>query len=731
MPCRPSRGTRRRISWTRVFSSLGDGETSADPPPSWEELIERKVDADMRAAADVRDDMWGWEPTKERVLLVGVGGQKGDEKAGQYGLEASLAELAQLADTAGLEVVGTVTQRLRAPHPGTYVGKGKLAELRRACGLPSDLTAENLVSEDRLEYASGERRLEKDEDEDKEDDGDDGTTAAGDDTDAFDVDLWDEEAELEKENAVATLELKKRLEENPVDTVIFDAELTPRQARNLSRALDDKVGVCDRTMLILDIFSQRARTAEGKLQVEMASLEYQLPRLSKMWTHLERQAGGAGGGAAVKGMGEKQIEIDKRLLRDRITFLKKRLNKVRTHRALYRVERKESSVPVVSLVGYTNAGKSSLLNALTRSSGTRDASRSVLAEDKLFATLDPTTRRIELPDGKTILCTDTVGFIQRLPTNLIAAFRATLEEIKESSLLIHVVDVSSPFAEAQMSAVDGVLDALGADAIPRLVVWNKCDAILGLEGSFGSGALGWAASPSASGAASRDRSADESRVEDDDDENGGGGGRGKGGKTFAFPGSETRDRGNGGDDDDAEDDDCEWEEDSESESESESDAESDAETRGRDRLVGSWSSKREARRRDDGVPEWIKREARSRGAVAVSAASGAGVVSLAGAIQNRLMRGSMVSIAVTLPYEEGKVLGEIRRAGVVTKEAYGDSGVFIEARVPLATARRSRAAAAFKTQPPAENGFGAWSAEDQAELERLLREEQEIEERSI
>ena len=172
--------------------------------------------------------------------------------------------------------------------------------------------------------------------------------------------------------------------------------------------------MCDRTMLILDIFSQRARTAEGQLQVEMAQLEYQLPRLSRMWTHLERQAGGGGAGGQVKGMGEKQIEIDKRLLRDRIQFLKKKLDKVKTHRSLYRDRRKETPVPVVSLVGYTNAGKSSLLNALTAAD--------VYAEDQLFATLDPTTRRFPLPNGKDVLVTDTVGFIQNLPTELVAAF---------------------------------------------------------------------------------------------------------------------------------------------------------------------------------------------------------------------------------------------------------------------------------------------------------------------
>ncbi|ACO64028.1 predicted protein [Micromonas commoda] len=304
-------------------------------------------------------------------------------------MEDSLAELAELAQSAGLEVVATLTQRMKHPHSGTYVGKGKLRELRR-------------------------------------------------------------------------------LRDPTVDTVIFDTELTPRQNRNIEQYLDGKVRVCDRTMLILDIFSQRARTAEGQLQVEMAQLEYQLPRLSRMWTHLDRTAGGGGAGGQVKGMGEKQIEIDKRLLRDRIQFLKKKLDKVKTHRMLYRDRRKETPVPVVSLVGYTNAGKSSLLNALTAAD--------VYAEDQLFATLDPTTRRFPLPNGKDVLVTDTVGFIQNLPTELVAAFRATLEEIVDSTMLVHVVDISSPLAGAQVAAVDTVLKELGASDIPRVTVWNKSDA---------------------------------------------------------------------------------------------------------------------------------------------------------------------------------------------------------------------------------------------------------------
>ena len=223
--------------------------------------------------------------------------------------------------------------------------------------------------------------------------------------------------------------------------------------------------ICDRTALSLDIFSQRAQTAEGQLQVEMAQLEYQMPRLTKMWSHLERQSGSG----AVKGMGEKQIEIDKRLLRDRKSLLQTKIEQVRTHREQYRAKRKSERMPVISLAGYTNAGKSSLLNALTNAE--------VLAEDKLFATLDPTTRRLDLTNGMTVLMTDTVGFIQKLPTQLVAAFRATLEEVLESSLILHVVDISSDLSEAQINAVDKVLGELDAAHIPQLLVWNKIDNV--------------------------------------------------------------------------------------------------------------------------------------------------------------------------------------------------------------------------------------------------------------
>ena len=457
----------------------GNGDFDSLPQPSWESLIEEKISREVNQRSDgVRDEMYGWIPEKERVLIVGVGGQRGDERENTYGMEASLAELAELAQSAGLEVVATLTQRMKHPHSGTYVGKGKMRELRRLCGLPDAQASETeddfivneiedgYLKDDDAAYGSNESLIDSLEYVTAEDPDD----SWGEEwTDEDERALDDEEAERRRR----LLAMANKTTEPTVDTVIFDTELTPRQNRNIEQFLDGKVQVCDRTMLILDIFSQRARTAEGQLQVEMAQLEYQLPRLSRMWTHLERQTGGGGAGGQVKGMGEKQIEIDKRLLRDRIQFLKKKVDKVKTHRSLYRERRKETPVPVISLVGYTNAGKSSLLNVLTAAE--------VYAENQLFATLDPTTRRFPLPNGKEVLVTDTVGFIQNLPTELVAAFRATLEEIVDSTMLIHVVDISSPLAGAQVAAVESVLKDLGASDIPRITVWNKADARPGVE----------------------------------------------------------------------------------------------------------------------------------------------------------------------------------------------------------------------------------------------------------
>lgn len=301
----------------------------------------------------------------------------------------SLTELAELARSAGAQVVGRVIQRLDKATPW-YLGKGKLAELRA------------------LREADG------------------------------------------------------------FDTLICDDELTPTQQRNLENALKG-AKVLDRTALILDVFARRARTKEGRLQVELAQHEYLLPRLVGQWTHLER----LGGGIGTRGPGETQLETDRRLIRRRIQRLKAALDDVRRHRRLYRERRRELRVPVVSLVGYTNAGKSTLLNRLTGAG--------VLAEDRLFSTLDPVTRRVRLPSGREVLVTDTVGFIQKLPPTLVAAFRATLEEIQEAAVIIHVLDISHPQADKQAQAVEQVLEELGVEDKPRILALNKID-LLDAEG---------------------------------------------------------------------------------------------------------------------------------------------------------------------------------------------------------------------------------------------------------
>ncbi|MCA9863879.1 MAG: GTPase HflX [Thermomicrobiales bacterium] len=303
----------------------------------------------------------------------------------------SLEELARLAETVDVEVVGSVTQRLPHPMAGTYVGTGKLQEIR------------------------------------------------------------------------------DRRDELGYDLVMIDDDLTPAQQRNLEKALD--VMVIDRTALILDVFARRAATHEGRLQVELAQLEYRLPRLTGMWTHLSRQGVG---GVGLRGPGETQLESDRRELGKRIVHIKRELGEVHTHRQLYRDRRRAAPMPVVALVGYTNAGKSTLLNALTGAN--------VMAEDKLFATLDPTTRRRALPSGREVLFTDTVGFINNLPTLLIAAFRATLEEINEATVLMHVVDVTHPNAAEQMQTVVGVLEDLGADDKPVVTALNKVDRLLEADG---------------------------------------------------------------------------------------------------------------------------------------------------------------------------------------------------------------------------------------------------------
>src|SRR5512134_570995 len=331
---------------------------------------------------------------RERAFLVGV--ELYQQKA-FLGLEDSLSELTLLADTSGLDVVGELTQKLDRPHVKTYIGPGKVEEL------------------------------------------------------------------------------KSLVEETLTQVVIFDDELSPRHQRELQEELGRNVRVLDRTALILDIFAQHAHTSEGMLQVELAQYEYYLPRLTGQWTHLERQAGGGGGrtgstgGVGLRGPGETQLEVDKRAIRKRISHLKKELEKVRAHRMRYRSQRKRSRIPTAALVGYTNAGKSTLLNKIAKSD--------VYVADQLFATLDPTTRRVELPGGYQALITDTVGVIQKLPTTLIESFHATLEEIVEADLLLHVVDISHPNALNQFESVQQTLDELGAHHIPTVTALNKVDQL--------------------------------------------------------------------------------------------------------------------------------------------------------------------------------------------------------------------------------------------------------------
>ena len=337
------------------------------------------------------------EPTlrpRERAFLVGVEIFRRDEL---LTLEDSLTELSLLAETGGVDVVGQATQKLNHPNPQTFIGPGKVEEV------------------------------------------------------------------------------KALVEELGAEVVLFDEELSPRHLRELERIFNEDVRIIDRTALILDIFAQHASTREGALQVELAQYEYRLPRLTRAWTHLARQAGGGAGrsgsvgGVGLRGPGETQLEVDRRDIRRRIDHLKAELKKVRIHRQQYRNRRKKSRIPVVALVGYTNAGKSTLLNLLS------DAD--IYVADQLFATLDPTTRRVELPGGHLALFTDTVGFIQKLPTALVAAFRATLEEIAEADLLLHVVDITHPNARAQAEAVGQTLAEIEADHIPILTVLNKIDQL--------------------------------------------------------------------------------------------------------------------------------------------------------------------------------------------------------------------------------------------------------------
>lgn len=329
------------------------------------------------------------EQLQERVILVGVSQREGDDA------EDSLLELQELVHTAGAEVVGTVLQKREMIHPGTYVGTGKLTELRQ------------LLTE---------------------------TDATG---------------------------------------IVCDDELTPAQIRNMEDVLDTKI--MDRTLIILDIFAARARTSEGKIQVELAQLKYRLSRLTGLGKSLSR----LGGGIGTRGPGEKKLEMDRRFIKNRIAQLNRELAEVRRHRELTRSQRSQNPTRIAAIVGYTNAGKSTLLNRLTNAG--------VLEEDQLFATLDPTIRSLTLESGQKILLTDTVGFIRKLPHHLIEAFRSTLEEAKYADFIIHVVDASNPQMEKQMHIVYETLESLGITDKKVITLFNKMDKLEALQPQDGTG----------------------------------------------------------------------------------------------------------------------------------------------------------------------------------------------------------------------------------------------------
>ena len=282
---------------------------------------------------------------------------------------------------------------------------------------------------------------------------------------------WQHVKRINPKTFIGSGKLQEIIEEiahNDINVIIFDDELSPRHQRELEKQFGESVRLLDRSALILDIFAQHARTSEGALQVELAQYEYRLPRLTRQWTHLARQAGGSGaGGVGLRGPGETQLESDRREISRKITKLKRDLEQVRAHRSLHRERRRESGLPLAALVGYTNAGKSTLMNALSHSN--------VYAADQLFATLDPTIRRIALPDRSEALLSDTVGFIQKLPTTLIPAFRATLEEVVEADLLLHVADISQPNVMQQIEAVEDTLAEIDAAQMPRILALNKID----------------------------------------------------------------------------------------------------------------------------------------------------------------------------------------------------------------------------------------------------------------
>lgn len=329
------------------------------------------------------DKVYDVEETVEKVILIGVKTYEADDT------ESCLLELGELIKTAGAKVLGTVVQNREAVHPGTYIGKGKIEEVRE------------------LAFELG---------------------ATG---------------------------------------VVCDDELSPAQLKNLENELDIKV--MDRTLVILDIFAARAQTNEGKIQVELAQLKYRLSRLAGLGSSLSR----LGGGIGTRGPGEKKIEMDRRVIRDRIAQLSSELDDVKRHREVARAKRSTNAIPVAAIVGYTNAGKSTLLNHMT------DAD--VLSEDKLFATLDPTTRLLELSSGQQVLLTDTVGFIRKLPHHLIDAFRSTLEEAKYADIIIHVVDSSNPDMDIQMNTVYRILADLKVENKPVITLFNKIDKLEEME----------------------------------------------------------------------------------------------------------------------------------------------------------------------------------------------------------------------------------------------------------
>lgn len=327
----------------------------------------------------------------ERALLVGLE-TRADEAL--HPIEESLAELGRLCETAGAVVVGSTMQKRNTPDVRTFVGAGKVEELKR------------------------------------------------------------------------------RVQDDCIDLLVFDDPLSPAQQRNLERTVDPRtfgdpvVRVIDRSQLILDIFAQRAQSIEGKLQVELAQLDYLLPRLTRHWTHLSRQRGG---GVGTRGPGETQLEVDRRRVRERVAMLRRRLKDVSRTRELHRKDRAEVPFPTVALVGYTNAGKSTLMNHLTGAE--------VLIDDMLFATLDPTVRRLELPKSGTVLLSDTVGFIHKLPHQLVEAFKSTLEEVRTADVLLHVVDGSSPEREVHRRVVEEVLGELDVHDAATVLVWNKVDRL--------------------------------------------------------------------------------------------------------------------------------------------------------------------------------------------------------------------------------------------------------------